>query len=250
MARAAAGFSRRMKSRTFGVAEIGVVHGLDQRAGNGVGGLGKADQPVDRFGEFGCAARAVPHLAFDEARIDGAGAHDAGDSLADRARPRPRRIGGVERDQVGAAAERCKRCGKAADEGDVGRAFEHVAAGIVAGVDQQLGTRQPLLEGAGRCLAIAVGAAEGVRGGFDEGAADLFARLPFARRKQVFDAGAIGSGRRAEDAPRRLCRSRATLRRAGCRHRPRRAPRPRRPPRRSARSGPGTCRGTGRRCGR
>ena len=34
MARAAAGFSRRMKSRTFAVAEIGVVHRLDQRAGN------------------------------------------------------------------------------------------------------------------------------------------------------------------------------------------------------------------------
>ena len=72
-----------MKARTVGVAEIGVVHGLDQRAGNGVGGFGEADQPVDRLGEFGGAARAVPHLALDEARIDGAGAHDARHRLGD-----------------------------------------------------------------------------------------------------------------------------------------------------------------------
>ena len=59
------------------VAEIGVVHGLDQRAGDRIGGFGEADQPVDRLGEFGCAARAVPHLAGDETRVGGAGANHA-----------------------------------------------------------------------------------------------------------------------------------------------------------------------------
>ena len=52
-----------MKARTVGVAEIGVVHRLEQRARHGVRRLGKADQAVDRLGEFGGAARAVPHLA-------------------------------------------------------------------------------------------------------------------------------------------------------------------------------------------
>ena len=103
------------------------------------------------------------------------------DGLAERARARAGRIGGVERDQVGAAAERGK-CGReAADEGDVGRAFEDVAAGIVAGVDQQFGLDSRSREGAGRGLAVAVGAAEGVRGGVHEGAADLFARRPICR---------------------------------------------------------------------
>ena len=103
------------------------------------------------------------------------------DGLADRARPRPRRVGGVEHDHVGVAAERGKRCRKAADEGDVGGAFEDVAAGIVAGVDQQVGLGEPLREGAGRGLAIAVGAAIGVRGRVEIGAADLFARRPSCR---------------------------------------------------------------------
>ena len=57
-----------------------------------------------------------------------------------------------------------------------------------------------LREGAGRGLAFAVGAAIGVRGGVEIGAAELFARLPVAARQQLLDAGAVGAGRRAEDA--------------------------------------------------
>ena len=45
------------------VAEIGVVHEIDQRARHRVGGLGEIDQPVDRLGKLGGAARAVAHLA-------------------------------------------------------------------------------------------------------------------------------------------------------------------------------------------
>jgi len=90
------------------VADIGVVHGLDQRAGNSRGGFRKADQPVDGLGELRGAARAVPHLAFDETRVDGAGAHHAGDGFTDRTRTRARRIGRVECNQIGAAA----KCGE------------------------------------------------------------------------------------------------------------------------------------------
>jgi len=60
----------------------------------------EADQPVDRLGELGGAARAVPHLSGDEARVDGAGAHDAGERLGQRPRARPARIGRVEHDEV------------------------------------------------------------------------------------------------------------------------------------------------------
>ncbi len=186
------------------VADIGVVDRLDERAGNGVGGLGKTDQPVDRFGEFRRAARPVPHLALDEARIGGARPDDAANRFRDRARPRARRVGRVEHDDVGIAAEGGDRGGKAADEGDIGRAFENVAARVVAGVDEQVGLGYAAGECARRGLALAVGAAIGVGSRLQIGPADLLARPPVAARQKVLDPGAIGAGGGAEDAGRGL----------------------------------------------
>ena len=56
-----------------------------------------------------------------------------------RPRPRPLRIGDVEHDEIGCAAEQLCRRGKAADEGCVLAAFEQVAAGVVAGMHQRVG---------------------------------------------------------------------------------------------------------------
>ena len=62
-------------------------------------------------------------------------------SLTDRGLGRLR-IGRVQHDHVGVAAECCHRGGKPADEGHIGRAFENVAAGIVARVHQEVGARR------------------------------------------------------------------------------------------------------------
>ena len=91
------------------------------------------------------------------------------------------RVGGVEHDDVGVAAERGDRGRKAADEGDVGRAFQDVAAGIVAGMDQEFGLGDAAGEGARRGNAFAVGAAIGMRGRVEIGAAELFSRSPSRR---------------------------------------------------------------------
>ena len=111
--------------------------------GDRAGGLRKADQPVDGLGKLGGAARAVAHLARDEARIDGAGAHDAGQRGVERPRAGALRVGDIEHDQVGRAAERRGRRREAAHEGGILGAFEQIAAGIVARMHQQVGGRDP-----------------------------------------------------------------------------------------------------------
>ena len=90
---------------------------------------------------------------------------------------RPRRVGGVEHDEVGLAAERRHRRREAADEGDVRRAFEQVAAGIVAGMDQQVGAAATRSAKAPPAAAPSPsGAAEGMRAGLEIGAPELVAR--------------------------------------------------------------------------
>ena len=84
-----------------GIGDIGVVQEIEQFAGHRAGGFGKRDQAVDGFGKLGGAARAVAHLAGDEARIDRARPHDARQSRRQRPRARPLRIGDVEHDQIG-----------------------------------------------------------------------------------------------------------------------------------------------------
>ena len=155
----------------------------------------------------GRAARAVPHLAGDEARIDGAGPHDAGDRLA---RPSAR----------GAAPDRwCRaRSGRRLPPSAASAAAKPPMKATSAEPSRmsrpgsspvwtsRSASRQPLGEGAGRGLAVAVGAAEGVRGGGQIGAADLLALAP---------------SRRSPAAPRcrrRRCRARSRRRgAAACR---------------------------------
>ena len=73
-----------------------------------------------------------------------AAAHDPRQRRVERPRARPLRIGEVEHDQIGGAAERRRRGGKAADEGGVLGAFEQIAAGIVARMHQQVGAGDAL----------------------------------------------------------------------------------------------------------
>ena len=121
------------------IGEIGVVHQIEERARHRAGRLREGDQPVDGFGQLGRATRAVAHEAGDEARIDGAAAHDPRQRRVERARARPLRIGDVEHDEIGRAAEHRRRGRKAADEGGVFPAFEQIAAGIIARMHQQIG---------------------------------------------------------------------------------------------------------------
>ena len=146
-----------------GVGDIGVVQEIEQFAGHRVGGFGESDQAIDGFGKLGGAARAVAHLAGDEARIDRACAHDPRQRRRQRPRPRPLRIGDVEHDEIGRAAEHLCRRGEAADEGRVLAAFEQIAAGIVARMHKRVGVGDALRKCAGRCVTFAVGAAIGVR---------------------------------------------------------------------------------------
>ena len=67
-----------------------------------------------------------------------------------------------------------------AGEGNVGRAFQNVAAGIVAGMDEQVGTGDALGKGAGCRNAFAAGAAIGMRGGIEIGAAEFAPVAPVA----------------------------------------------------------------------
>ena len=167
--------------------------------GDRAGRLREGDQPVDGLGEFGGAARAVAHLPGDEARVDRARPHDARQRRRQRSRARPLRIGQVEHDEIDGAAEQFCRGGKAADEGCVLGAFQEIAAGIVARMHQKVGRGDALREGAGRGVAFAAGAAVGMRGGREIGRADAIARIGFAA-EQIFDAGAVGARRGAEDA--------------------------------------------------
>ena len=115
---------------------------------------------------------------------------------------------------------------KAADEGDIGRSFEDVAAGIVAGVDQQVGLRHPSGEGAGRRKPFAFRAAIGMRGRVEIGAAEFVARSA----SRLPQEGPPARRRRCRATSRRCAAARclafAPLRRAGFRTRPRRARRP------------------------
>ena len=126
------------------------MHEVEAAARHGARGLREVDEAVHRLGEFGRAARPVAHLPGDEARIDRARAHDARQRRRQRTRTRPRRIGVSSMMRSGAAAERGRSRGKAADEGDVFRAFEQIARRIVAGMDQQVRGCDPRREGAGR----------------------------------------------------------------------------------------------------
>ena len=150
IAAAACGFSRSRKVAHVGVGDIGVVQQIEQFAGDRVGRFARRRQPVDGLGKLGGAARAVAHLPGDEARIDRAPAHDARQRRRQRARPRPLRIGHVEHDEIGRAAEHFRRRGKAADEGGILGAFEEIAAGIVARMHEQIGAGDALRERAGR----------------------------------------------------------------------------------------------------
>jgi len=58
------------------IGEISLVHEIEQRARHGAGRLGEVDEPIDRLGKLGRAARAMPHHAVDEASTRGAAAHD------------------------------------------------------------------------------------------------------------------------------------------------------------------------------
>ena len=115
------------KSAHVGVDDISLVQQIEQFAGDRVGRFGKVGEPVDGFGKFGGAARAVAHLAGDETRIDGARAYDARQGRRQRAGAGPLRIGHVEHHQIGGTAEQFCRRGKAADKGDVLGAFEQIA---------------------------------------------------------------------------------------------------------------------------
>jgi hypothetical protein len=59
------------------VLDIGRVQQVEQIAAHGLGRFSEVDEPIDRFGKFRRAARAVAHLAGDEARVDGSPAHNA-----------------------------------------------------------------------------------------------------------------------------------------------------------------------------
>ena len=147
----------------------------------------------------------------------------------------------------GLRPERSGGGGKAADEGGILGAFEQIAGGIVADVHQQVGSRDARGKGAGRVVALAVGAAIDVRGRGEIGRADVVAAALLA--DQRFDARAVGAGRGAEDARESAWR-RGGPQPADSRRRSRRARRPPSPRHRAARSAPGTDRGTGRRCAR
>ena len=174
------------------------MHEIEQFAGDRAGGFREGDEPVDGLGKLGGAARAVAHLPGDEARIDRARPHDARQRRRQRPRARPLRIGHVEHDEIGRAAEQFRRRGEAADEGGVLGAFKKIAAGIVARMHEHVGAGDALREGAGRRVAFAIGAAIGVRGGGEIGRADGVGVGVAA--EQILDAGAIGAGRGAENA--------------------------------------------------
>ena len=227
------------------------MHEIEQRARHGAGRLGEIDQPVDGLGELGRAARAVAHLAFDETWIDGAAAHDPGQRRIEGACARAARIGRVEHHQIGVASERGGSRGEAADMRHVLGAFEQVARRIVAAMQQQIGRGNARGEATGQRRALSLRAAITMRRGREIGGTERLAVAVLA--EQLLDARAISAGRGAEDARER----RAIVACETCRGSqrifvvaPRRVARPAALPRRSARSAPGTGRGTGPKCAR
>ena len=180
------------------IGDIGLVHEVEQLARHRVGGLHEADQAVDGLGELGGAARTVAHLPGDEARVDGAAAHDAGERLAQRPRARAARIGRVEHHEVRRAAEPRRGRREAADVADVGGAFEQVAARVVGRVQQQGGGGNARREAARNLGVRAFGAAVGARRGREVSGADIVTVCILA--DQVLDAGPVGARCSAEDA--------------------------------------------------
>ena len=58
------------------VHDIGVIQEIEKVARDGLRCLRKVGEPVDRFGEFGCAARPMPQLSRDEFRVGRTRAYD------------------------------------------------------------------------------------------------------------------------------------------------------------------------------
>ena len=136
---------------------------IEQLAGDRVGRFREGGEAVDGFGKLGRAARAVPHLAGDEARIDRARPHDARQRRRQRTRPRPLRIGHVEHNQVDRPAEELRRRGEAADERHILGAFQEIAARIVAGVHEKIRGDDAPCEGVACLSPVSRRAAIGVR---------------------------------------------------------------------------------------
>ena len=180
------------------IAEIGVMHQIEQGTRDFAGGLGEIGEPVDRLGELRRAPRAVAHLAFDEARIDGAAAHDASERRRKRPRARALGIGHIEHDQLRHVAERGGSRGKAADEGRVLRAFEQIARRIVGAVQQKIGGSHASREAARLFAAFAIRAPIDMRGGSEIGSPDLV-RVHVAA-EQILGTCPVSAGRIAEDA--------------------------------------------------
>jgi hypothetical protein len=78
------------------------------------------------------------------------------------------------------------------------RAFEQIAGRIVAAVQEKIGAGDAIGEAARQCRALSLRAAIAMRGGGEIGGAER--GLVAVLAEQLLDAGAIGSGRRAEDA--------------------------------------------------
>lgn len=178
------------------------MHRFDQAGLDDAGRLGKADQPVYRLGDLGRTARAMAHLAGDEARVQRTGTDHPRQRGAKRARARPVRVGRVEHDEIGRAAEGLDRSGKTADVSHVGRPLQQVAAQIVLRMKEQVCGRNPVGKGAVLDLAKSLGPAKGIAARREIGRAKLRAARPRAACQQFLGPGAIGSRRGAEDAPR------------------------------------------------
>ena len=100
--------------------------------------LRKSDQAVNGFKQFRGTARPMPHLAGDEARVDGACPHHTRQRLRDRPRTRAGRIGRIQGNDIGNIPERSLRSGKTANEGDIRRTVEQIPTGIIAGMNEKI----------------------------------------------------------------------------------------------------------------
>ena len=131
MASRACGFSWRKKLSTRLIAEGRVVQNFElpvetrrQRGGEG-------EQALDAAGDFGGAAIAMAHHAFDPGWVGGAAAHDAGDLLDQGAHLRrvgARDVGVIERRRI---AEPVGGGGEPALVGRVVEAIEQIDLGVI-----------------------------------------------------------------------------------------------------------------------
>ena len=131
------------------IGNVRIVQKIEQFARDRAGRFSEAHKTINGFGKLRGAARSVAHLAGNKALIDGAGADDARECRRERARPRPVRIGAVEHDKIDRTAEEFRRGSETADEGDILRALEKVAAGIVTRMHENIGLRDALREATG-----------------------------------------------------------------------------------------------------